>query len=230
MQINCIAIEDEPLALKKLVGFIDKIEYLHCVQTFNNCIEAISYLKKNTIDLIFLDIQMEDFTGIQFLETVTHRPAVIITTAYDKYALQGYELDVVDYLLKPFTLQRFINAVDKAYNNISAKANAGTKNYTFLKTEYRLEKVQFNDILYIEGKGEYLQVVTTQKKIMTLQNFRAMLDILPANNFIRIHKSYIVAIEKIESIERNRIKIQDVMLPISETYKEEFYSKINRTQ
>src|ERR1035437_7657157 len=134
MYIKCIVIEDEPLALKKLISFIDKIEYLKISKTFDNAIEAISYLRSNTVDIIFLDIQMEDFTGIQFLETIRQRPKVIITTAYDKYALKGYELDVCDYLLKPFTFERFVKAVEKVCNE--KLENEVPNDSIFIKTEY----------------------------------------------------------------------------------------------
>jgi DNA-binding LytR/AlgR family response regulator len=226
MKINCIAIEDEPLALKKLTGFINKIEYLRLSKTFDNALEAISYLKGNSVDLIFLDIQMEEFTGIQFLETIKQRPKVIITTAYDKYAVKGYALDVADYLLKPFTFDRFVQAVEKVYNNITEKLTPTSNDYIFVKTEYRLEKIKISEILYIEGMNEYLRIVTENKKIMTLQNFKCMEEMLPENNLIRVHKSFIVAIDKIESIERNRIKIQKMIIPISETYKKSFFNKI----
>jgi DNA-binding LytR/AlgR family response regulator len=226
MYIKCIVIEDEPLALKKLISFIDKIEYLKISKTFDNAIEAISYLRSNTVDIIFLDIQMEDFSGIQFLETIKQRPKVIITTAYDKYALKGYELDVADYLLKPITFERFVQAVEKVFNNLSLNFVKPSNDFIFVKTEYRHEKIKISDILFIEGKSEYLRIVTKDKKIMTLQNFKTMQDLLPEDLFVRVHKSFIVAIDKIESIERNRIKIKDLNIPISETYKEDFYNKL----
>jgi two-component system, LytTR family, response regulator len=226
MYIKCIVIEDEPLALKKLINFIDKIDYLKISRTFDNAIEAISYLKSNTVDIIFLDIQMEDFSGIQFLETIKQRPKVIITTAYDKYALKGYELDVADYLLKPITFERFVQAVEKVFNSISLNLVKPSNDFIFVKTEYRHEKIMISDILFIEGKSEYLRIVTKDKKIMTLQNFKTLQDLLPEDLFVRVHKSFIVAIDKIESIERNRIKIKDLIIPISETYKEDFYNKL----
>jgi DNA-binding LytR/AlgR family response regulator len=230
MQINCIAIEDEPLALKKLTGFINKIEYLRLSKTFDNAIDAISYLKENSVDLIFLDIQMEEFTGIQFLETIKQRPKVIITTAYDKYAVKGYEFDVADYLLKPFTFERFVQAVERVFNNVKEKLTLASNDYLFVKTEYRLEKIKVSEILYIEGMNEYLRIVTEDKKVMTLQNFKSIVKMLPKNNFIRVHKSYIVAIDKIESIERNRIKIQKMIIPISDSYNEIFFNKIGMTK
>lgn len=230
MQISCIVIEDEPLAIKKLTGFIRKVEYLRLSRTFDNAIDAISYLKENPVDLIFLDIQMEEFTGIQFLETIKQRPKVIITTAYNKYAVKGYELDVADYLLKPFTFERFIQSVEKMHKTLSEKQTPVSADYIFVKTEYRLEKIKVSTILYVEGMNEYLQIVTEEKKIMTLQNFKSIEDVLPKNNFVRVHKSYLVAIDKVESIERNRIKIQKMLIPISETYKEAFFSKIGVTK
>lgn len=223
MEIKCIVIEDEPLALKKLVSFVDKIDYLKISRTFDNAVEAIGYLKSNSVDIIFLDIQMEDFSGIQFLETMKHRPKVIVTTAYDKYAIKGYELDVADYLLKPITFERFVQAVEKVTDNISVTLNTTHNDFIFVKTEYRHEKIKISDILYIEGMSEYLRIVTNDKKIMTLQNFKTMEQLLPENLFIRVHKSFIVAIEKIERVERNRIKIKDVVIPVSETYRDRFY-------
>lgn len=226
MNLKIIVIEDEPLALKKVVGFIEKIDYLSLSKTFDNAIEAISYLKSNAVDLIFLDIQMEEFTGIQFLEAVKIRPKVIITTAYDKYAIKGYELDVADYLLKPFTFARFLQAVERVSNSKVEPQTPSNNDFIFVKTEYRLEKIKLSEILYVEGMGEYLRVVTSDKKIMTLQSFKTLEEQLPKLNFARIHKSYIVAIDKIENIERNRIKIKEVLIPISDTYKEGFYNKI----
>jgi len=224
MQIKAIVIEDEPLAVKKLENFIEKIDYLELSGTFDNAIEAISYLKTNVVDLIFLDIQMEELTGIQFLETIKQRPKVIITTAYDKYALKGYELDVCDYLLKPFTFERFVKAVEKVYSE--QWKNEVPNDSIFIKTEYRLEKIKQSEILYIEGMSEYLRVVTLDKKIMTKQNFKYFEDILPKSHFIRVHKSYMIAIDKIENIERHRIKIKETFIPISETYRDAFYAKI----
>jgi DNA-binding LytR/AlgR family response regulator len=225
-RIKTIVIEDEPLALKKLVSFINKIEYLELSKTFDNAIEAISYLKTNKVELIFLDIQMEEFTGIQFLESIKHRPKVIITTAYDQYAIKGYELDIADYLLKPYTFERLLMAVEKVSRTMVETAGRQPEDAIFVKTEYRLEKVNTADILYIEGMSEYLRVVTRDKKIMTLQNFKCFEEVLPKNGFVRVHKSFMVAINKIESIERNRIRIHDTYIPISDTYKDLFFEKI----
>jgi DNA-binding LytR/AlgR family response regulator len=228
MKINCIAIEDEPLALKKITDFIYQIEYLKLAAGFDNAIKAVDFLKNNSIDLIFLDIRMKNLTGIQFLESLKIKSKVIITSAYDEYALKGYELDVSDYLLKPFTFDRFLKSVEKIHHelfNNNIKANQG---YIFVKTEYRIEKIDLKDIWYIKGMKDYLQIHTAEKKIMTLQSFKDIEKILPENEFVRVHNSYIVSLSKIESIERSRIKIKtaNVLIPISDSYKNNFYNFI----
>lgn len=223
MKINCIAIEDEPLALKKIKEFIEQIEYLNLLEGFNNAVDAIGFLKKNSVDLIFLDIRMKKLSGIHFLESLQIKPKVIITTAYDEFALKGYELDVADYLLKPFSFERFIKSIDKVYNQLNRIVSNNSNDYIFVKTEYRIEKIEIKDILYIQGMKDYLQIHIADRKIMTLQTFRNLLEILPENDFIRIHNSYIVSISKIETIERNRIRIGKALIPISDSYKEKFY-------
>ncbi len=223
MKINCIVIEDEPLALKKVKEFIEQVEYLNLLEGFNNAIDALGYLKKNTVDLIFLDIRMKKLSGIQFLESLQNKPKIIITSAYDEYALKGYELEVVDYLLKPFTFERFLKSIDKVYNQYNETASNSSNDYIFIKTEYRLEKVVIKDILYIQGMKDYLQIHTMDRKIMTLQTFKNLLEILPQIDFQRVHNSYIVSISKIESIERNRIRIGKDLIPISDSYKDKFY-------
>ena len=226
MQINCIAIDDEPLALSKLEGFISKVPELILVRTFDDPIEAIGWLKENSTDLIFLDIQMEQLTGIQFIEAIGPSSKVILTTAFDQFALKGFELNVTDYLLKPFSFQRFLQAVNKAMENFSNKKNPENDSFIFVKTEYRLERIDIDDILYIEGMKDYLRIICTGKKIMTLQSFAKIKESLPDNKFCRVHKSYIVAIDKIKSVERGVIIIADQRIPVSNTYKDIFYSKI----
>jgi two-component system, LytTR family, response regulator len=231
MQISCIAIEDEPLALSKLVGFIEKVPELKLAHTFDNALEAIGWLKENSADLIFLDIRMEQLTGIEFLEATGVTSRIIIITAYDQYAVKGFELNVSDYVLKPYSFQRFLQAVSRVMDYYSQKQNpkqpADTAgDFTFVKTEYRLERVDLGSILYIEGMKDYLRIVCTDKKIMTLQSFSKLEDCLPAKNFCRVHKSFIVALDKIKSIERGVIIIADQRIPLSNTYKESFYSKI----
>jgi two-component system LytT family response regulator len=231
MQIDCIAIDDEPLALSKLEGFVGKVPGLNLLKTFDNAIEAVGWLKENSTELIFLDIQMEQLTGIQFLETVRSDSRIILTTAYDQYALKGFELNVTDYLLKPFSFQRFLQAVNKVMEYYSQKTGTDTTDkdsFIFVKTEYRLERVDIDNILYIEGMKDYLRIICTDKKIMTLQSFARLEESLPSKKFCRVHKSFIVALDKIKSVERGVIQIADQRIPVSNTYKDSFYSKIKQ--
>jgi two-component system, LytTR family, response regulator len=213
MKIKCIAIDDEPLALEIIKDYSGKVPFLDLVKTFDNALESMDYLKNNKADLLFLDIQMEELTGIQLLKVLNPKPNVIFTTAYDSFAIQGFELDAVDYLLKPISFERFLKAVNKVYEKLNVEQLIENKSkevtiytpgddYFFVKTEFRLEKVKFSDILYIEGMGDYLRIVTPGKRLMTLQNFKKMEEMLPANKFYRVHKSYIVSLDKIENIER----------------------------
>lgn len=239
MELNCIAIDDEPLALEIITAYIEKVPFLNLVKTFDNAIESIDFIKENRIDLMFLDIQMESLSGIQLLHALNERPEVIFTTAFDRYAVEGYELDAADYLLKPISFERFVKAVDKVHNKLVAQRNRGGDSsqtgrgssqgrFVFVKTENRLQKVAFSEILYIEGQGDYLKIVTPTARIMTLQNFRKFEEALPPDNFIRVHKSYMVALNKIESISRNRIKIGSALIPISDSYKDAFYDAIGK--
>ncbi|MBN2611648.1 MAG: response regulator transcription factor [Bacteroidales bacterium] len=239
--LNCIAIDDEPLALDIIREYAAKIPFLNLTKTFDNAIEVIEYLRNNNVDIMFLDIQMEELTGIQLLKVLTNKPKVILTTAYDTFAIKGYELDVTDYLLKPFSFERFTKAVNKAFEQITLKKGnllpgndsqpvpeVQGEDYFFVKTEFRLQKVDFKDILYIEGQGDYQSIVTVKGKIMTLQNLAKLEGILPAGNFIRVHKSYIVSLARIEKIERNRIRIGEKSIPISDTYKEKFFDTLTK--
>lgn len=231
MKILCIIIDDEPLAISKLEGFISKMPGMDLQRTFDSAIEAVGWLKENQTDLIFLDIQMEQLTGIQFLEATETKARIIITSAYDQYAIKGFELNVTDYLLKPFSFQRFVKAVNKVMEHLSAKSdNAATteesNGYIFVKTEYRHERVDINEILYIEGMRDYLRIVCTDKKIMTLQSFAKLEESLPSQKFCRVHKSFIVSLNRIKSVERGVVIIGDQRIPVSNTYKDKFYSMI----
>jgi DNA-binding LytR/AlgR family response regulator len=225
MIINCIIIEDEPLAMERVTEYVSKVPYLHLIGTFDNGLDAIGFLKDHRVDLIYLDIKMDELTGIQLLESLAAKPEIIITTAYHQYALKGFELSVTDYLLKPFTFERFLQASDKVYQKLFP-AHKSEKNYLFVKTEYRMEKVLYDDILYIEGMRDYRSIQKTKTRILTLQTFGELEKELPENIFCRVHKSFIVAISKIESIERNRIRIGNRLIPVSETYRQRFHQAI----
>jgi two-component system, LytTR family, response regulator len=224
---TCIIIEDEPLALEKTKDFVNKVPFLHLTATFDNAMNGLSYLNNNKVDVLFLDINMDELSGIELLESSKITSQVIITTAYQEYALKGYELQITDYLLKPFTFHRFLQAVNKAQENLVRHLADAQPDFIFVKTENRLEKIMLNEIVYIEGMRDYLRIHTVAKKIMTLQNFSEFEKLIPSNIICRVHKSYMVALNKIDSIERSRIKIADVLIPISETYKEVFFQLIN---
>lgn len=229
MKINCIIIEDEPLALKKLEDFIVQVDFLNLVEKFDNALSALGYLKTNDVDLIFLDIRMKELSGIQFLETLRVKPKIIITSAYDEYAIKGYELDVSDYLLKPIAFDRFLKAVNKIHAELSDNVS-NKDSCIFVKTEHRLERVALEDILYIQGMKDYLKICTVSKNLMTLNSFRNILQILPKKEFFRVHNSYVVSISKIDIVERNRIKIRETYIPISDSYKDVFFALLNKKE
>ncbi len=225
---TCIIIEDEPLALERTKEFVKKIPFLSLEATFDNALMGLAYLKVNKVDVLFLDINMDELSGIELLESTRIESQVIITTAYQEYALKGYELNITDYLLKPFTFDRFLQSVTKAYDNIQ-KTNTvlSEQEYIFVKTENRLEKITLSEIVFIEGMRDYRRIHTVNKRIMTLQNFKELEQMIPSNLVFRVHKSYMVALNKIDSIERNRIRIADEIIPVSETYKAAFFDKIH---
>lgn len=228
MTIRCITVDDEPFSLAKINGFIAKVPYLSLISSFPSAIEALAFMKQNSVDLIFLDVQMENLTGIQLLEIMNPKPAVILTTAYDQYALKGYELNVTDYLLKPYSFERFLKATEKVYQQLKQHpVETDNDTFIFLKTEYRLEKVNFDDIFYIESRGDYVYVVCSEAKILTLMTLKNMIAKLPEDKFIRVHKSYVVAISKIKAIEQGRIHIQKVTIPVGDIYRESVWNRLS---
>jgi two-component system LytT family response regulator len=227
IKYSCIIIEDEPLALEKTKGFVIKTPFLNLLDAFDNALEALAFLKSNKVDLVFLDINMDELSGIELLESSSLDCKVIITTAYSEYALKGYELSITDYLLKPFSFERFLQAVNKIHDKKTITSIEWNNKFIFVKTENRLEKVNLDEILFIEGMRDYRRIHTINKRIMTLQNFSELEQLIPASLVCRVHKSYMVAISKIDEIERSRIKIANQLIPISETYRSHFFSQIN---
>ncbi|GAB4011586.1 response regulator transcription factor [Spirosoma sp. KCTC 42546] len=249
--MRCLIVDDEPLAHAILSDYIRKVPFLELIGATTSPIDALTRVQRGEVDLVFLDIQMPELTGIQFLKLVenvvnSHKCRVILTTAYSTYALEGYEHNVVDYLLKPVSFERFYKAVQKLFPLISPVAvapnpamdhdtnnppEAPAKEFIFVKTEYRLQRVGLSDILYCEGLKDYVSIYTPTERILVLQTMKSLEEKLPANQFARVHKSYIVALNRIESIEKNRIYIdhpgraQDV-IPIGETYRDAFYRLI----
>lgn len=237
MNLRCIIIDDEPLALDLLEDDISKIPFLTLTHKFQSPFEALPLLKSGQVDLIFLDIQMPDITGLEFLKSLETKPLVIFTTAYDQYALDGYKLDVIDYLLKPIPFDRLLKAAGKAQDYFTARnSTQGTHHsqsdepypdYIFVKSGYDILKINISDILFIEGLKDYVKIFVPPHPILTLMNLKAIVDKLPPNKFIRVHRSYIVAIEKIKAIRKNKIIIDDKEIPIGEHYKEAFFQLIN---
>lgn len=230
MTLNCIIIEDEPLAAEKLEGFVKKVSFLTLNASFRDSLEGLSYLKEHSVDLLFLDIHMDGLTGIELLEGLSNKPLVILTTAYQEYALKGYELHVSDYLLKPYSFARFLKAVNNVYDHWSKRSGTSSDNQIiFVKTEYRIEKITIDSILYIEGMSDYLRIhLTDGKKIMCLQKFSSFEEAISTDRLIRVHKSFMIALEKIDAIERLRIKIGERLIPIGNTYKHHFFELIQK--
>ena len=226
MTYRCITIDDEPLALEKINGFVEQIPQLKLEASFGNARDALNYLAGHPVDILYLDIQMEYLTGLDLLAALPEKPQVILTTAYSEYALKGYELEVTDYILKPYSFERFARATNVAIKRLEERTSIPSAEFIFVKTDYRLVKIRLNDILFIEGMRDFRCIVTTSGKILTQQTFGSFEEQLPPTTFTRIHKSYMIAISKIELIEKHRIKIGSQLLPISESYREQFYKMI----
>lgn len=223
--MNCVIIDDEHLARDIIRRYIENIPYLNLIAECSNAYEAFAVLETHHVDLLFLDIQMPDISGIKLLESVENYPYIIFTTAYAEYAVEGFEKNAVDYLLKPIAPERFLKAVSKAnelYNLKTKNTQETERDYMFVKVEYQTVKIKFADILYIEGLKDYVKIFTKNGMILTLLNIKAILAKLPQSNFVRVHKSYIVSIAAIEKIERNRIIFGNTRIPIGDSYKDDF--------
>ncbi|HOW10109.1 MAG TPA: LytTR family DNA-binding domain-containing protein [Bacteroidales bacterium] len=233
--INTIAIDDEPLALQLVAGYIEKTPGLSLTGSFDNPLDALEFLNNESVDLIFVDIQMPDLSGLEFTRSISGGPKVIFTTAYEKYALEGFRLDVVDYLLKPFSYEEFLKAVRKAVRLIKLEnkrpEQIDTNNeYLFLKSDYKIRRINFNDILYIEGLKDYVKVFTqkSDKPVISLVTLKLLESKLPEIKFMRVHRSYIVNLEKIDTIERSRIVFGKTYIPVSEQYKDKFQEFLDK--
>jgi len=223
-EIKCIIVEDEPLAVKVLVDYISQTPFLKLQGTFKDAILATEYLQNNSVDLIFLDIHLPRLKGMAFLRTIAHPPAVIITTAYHQYAIEGFNLSVTDYLLKPFDFERFLIAVNKVkaihHEKQRTTANEGTKEFIFLNVQKKKVKILFSEITYIESQKEYIKIVTTKKEYITKMGTHEIESLLPANLFKRIHRSFIVSISKIEAYTADTIEVNGISLPIGRGYRD----------
>jgi len=223
--MKCIALDDEPLALEIIKDFCSKFSFLELEKTFSKSSDAAKYLRKFPVDLLFLDIQMPDISGIAFYKSLTQSPMVIFTTAHSEYALEGFNLSAVDYLLKPFEFARFSEAVTKAqdYFNYQKQSGKQESQYLYVRSEYRLVKIHFADILFIETMDDYLKIhIEGKKPVITLMNLKAMEEKLPATEFCRVHRSYIIPLTKISFVRNKMVTIDTVEIPIGSKYEEEF--------
>jgi DNA-binding LytR/AlgR family response regulator len=239
MKLNCVIVEDEPLARNLMVEYVRKVPSLNLIEACSSPLMALEVLRKNTIDLLFLDVQMPELTGISLLKVLKNKPLVILTTAYSEYALEGYELDVADYLLKPITFERFLRSVDKVVQRLEVQKPPAIvekvpmpaeQSFVFVKDGTKLVKVVFDDILYMEGLKDYVTIHTKQQKIVSLQRLKTLEEQLPSNKFIRIHNSFIVALQAIEVVHKNNVQVKGALLPIGETYKKSFREIIERNR
>ena len=229
--MNCLAVDDQPLALDLIEDFVSKVPFLNFIGRCTSAIEAAQKIKDQKVDLIFLDINMPLMTGLEFLKSLENKPMVIFTTAYPEYALEGFDLKAIDYLVKPIRFERFMAAINHAYELFKLKESRDqklsiTQDYIMIKVEYSTVKVNFDDILFIKGIKDYVQIHTQSKRYLTQSTMKNIQSKLPENLFMRVHKSYIIALSKIEKIERFRIKIKDTLVPVGESFKHDFLKVI----
>lgn len=227
--IKAIALDDEPLALEILQSLCDTIEYIELKKVFTKSDEAFKYLKKYPVDLLFLDINMPSISGLDFYKRLPHKTMVIFTTAYSEFAVEGFTLSATDYLLKPISLSRFQQAAEKAYNNWKLQNQNIEQQSLFIRADYSLIKIQFSDILYIEGLDDYLKIhIQNQKTVVARMTLKAILQKLPETEFIRVHRSFIIPISKIEKIRNKVIYIDQTEIPVSASYEEAFFALLDQ--
>lgn len=230
--INCLLIDDEPLALQLMEDFVKKTPYLKLAGKFEEPLQALPLIESQQIDLLFLDIKMPDITGIEFFKSLNYKPEVIFTTAYSEYAIDGFELKAMDYLLKPVSFEKFITATNRVREYIELKNSkeAKSKDYFFINVSHKLHKLFYDDILYLEGYKDYTKVYLAgaTSPLLVLHNLKYFEDLLDQREFIRIHRSYIVPIRKVNTISRKSVTIQNNTLPVSDNYREKFFSVIEQ--
>lgn len=226
--INCLVVDDEPIAREGIMEYISQIGYLHAIAQCKSAAEAAGLLRKNKIDLIFIDIQMPKLSGIEFIKALADPPLIIFTTAYSEYALEGFELDMVDYLLKPISFSRFLKSVEKAQSYLKAKNKevSITHDFFFIKCNGKIEKITMADVIYIEAMANYVIIHTKQKKYITYLTFSGIEEQLPSHLFVRIHKSFLVAVSAIQTIDGNEVITSSLRLPMSKNHRNDVMSKI----
>jgi len=235
MKLRTIAIDDEPLALRLVSDYIEKTHFLELVGQFDNPLDAMDYLATASVDLIFVDIQMPDLSGIEFTRSIEGPQKVIFTTAYEKYAVEGFKLNAIDYLLKPFSYEEFLKAAQKARKQTELETSAlstieANNQFLFLKSEYKIRRINFNDIQYVEGLKDYIKVFIAgdEKPILSLNSMKSLEQKLPEEKFMRVHRSFIVNLDRIDTIERSRIIFGKIYIPVSDQYKEKFQEYLDK--
>jgi two-component system, LytTR family, response regulator LytT len=233
--IRCIAIDDEPLALKQIAGYIEKTPFLELAGEYESALLAIGFLKNENIDLIYVDINMPDLNGMDFVKSLDNSPMIVFVTAYSEYALEGFRVDAIDYLLKPVSYADFLRSANKVKSSFDSSHSAtgkksSDKDFLFIKSDYKILRINFDDIKYIEGMSEYIKIhLTDSRPVMTLLSMKGIEEQLPPEKFMRVHRSYIVNLSKISVIERSRIIFDGkVYIPVSEQYKNAFQSYIDK--
>ncbi len=226
MKIRCAIIDDEPLSIKVVEKYLADLPQLELVATCKNAFEAMELLRKESIDLIFLDINMPKLSGVSFLKSLSKPPLVIFITAYPEYAVEGFELEALDYLLKPFSFERFLKAINRAQEKMVSSNDENAKDHLFIKADKKLYKVNFEDIFYLQAYGDYVKVFTKEKTLLTKERLNNLLQKLPKARFQQIHRSYIIALPAIQFIEGNQVQINETKLPIATTYKEELMLRL----
>ncbi|TDH20666.1 response regulator transcription factor [Segetibacter sp. 3557_3] len=226
--MKAIAIDDEPIALEIVKSHASRVPYLDLKATFTDAFKALEYLQKEHVDLIFLDIKMPDMSGIDFFNSLNKKPLVIFTTAYTEHAVTSFELDAVDYLLKPFSLSRFIKGCNKAFELFNFRNTSEPIDFLYVKTGYEQVKVYFDDILYLEATGNYVTFVSKDSSLLSRITLAEAIGLLPANKFARVHRSYLVAINKINKVDRQQVTINKTAIPVSEAYSKELSALLSR--
>lgn len=226
MKIKCIIVDDEPLARAGLQEYISELDYLHHVQSFESALAADSYLSKNPVDLMLLDIRMPKLSGIDFLRNLKNPPLVIFTTAFPDYALESYELNVIDYLVKPISFERFAKATQKAFDYFTVKNQQNAPDYFFIKCNHKLERVMLTDVLYVEAMQNYCIIHTAAQKLICYITLTAMQEKLSTDRFMKVHKSFIVAVDKVTGMQGNTIEIANATIPVSRTLRQQVQERI----
>lgn len=226
--MRAIAIDDEPLALEVVKSHASKVPFLELSAVFTDAFKALEYIQREKVDLIFLDIKMPDISGIDFFSSLSKKPMVIFTTAYSEHAVTSFELDAVDYLLKPFSLARFIKSCNKANELFTFRNSAEPTDFIFVKDGYDQLKINYDQILFLEAAGNYVTFTLPEKKVLTRSTFQEMLNLLPSEKFVRIHRSYIVAVAKIDKIERHQVTISNKKIPVSGAYRDDLNSALSK--